>query len=899
MAKPAGLEIRTTPEGLCFVRLSRFAVAVVVAVSIGAVLGLALSEYKVGSTARASPPVARMIVGADPASSAPSSDSEPLTTQALPVLPVAARALPMKTEGSALSIAREDARTFRLERPGSSAVRVTFLTPQTFRVHALGNEPEPNLPDYIRVRSDDSYPAVQVALEARDYGATLKTTETTLQLVLAEDGILLSVSTPEQILVKNWKINLARRTAMLDLAPEERIYGFGDKRSAVDQRGNKVEIINRDAFASENNESYKSIPFYISSSGYGLFFNNFYPSTFDVGAWYRSRLQVTATGGDMDFYMFVGEPKDVISQYTDLTGRPAMLPRWAFGYHQAKASYEGRDAFKVASEMRKRKLPIDVIYYDGWDDRATRKSFIDSLWSQHHVVLTMGFGMPMFGRYPGSDDAELLSQLGALHYLMVDKNGRPAIAPDQHVDSSEEKSAVGYLDYFSPSAVDHIFKAKWNDAIGNGTILGMVDFGELDHIRNTDNKYWPSLGMSVAQTRNLYGLVYPLSIIDAIQKRTGGSERITGMVRPGFAGTQRLGWSTTGDSVPTYRNFRAHTRAMVNLTLSGFSNVGQDIGGWDRKGPDTLYARWFAAGTFHPLMWSHGQGDHEPYAHGEEVEEAARDFLNLRYQMVPYLYSLHELAHRTGVPMLRSLPMQEPSEPSAHEIDDQFFVGDNLLVAPLFNDRGDRKVYLPNGLWYDFFHEQKPESGGREIERESVPLNRLPVYVRAGAVIPLGPSMQYTAEKPVDPLSVHIYSFSADETVEEKQTSEFELYEDDGRSNDYQKGKFQRTRFSFEQSSDSVRFDINSQSGNGRYWAVPSRAYLLHFHGVHAPVGDVKVDGKSLPRADAADPAPRTGAYWRTESKSDEIIVSIPGSAKRTFAVEFTTKAAWTCGGRC
>src|SRR5262249_18554099 len=374
------------------------------------------------------------------------------------------------------------------------------------------------------------------------------------------------------------------------------------------------------------------------------------------------------------------------------------------------------------------------------------------------------------------------------------------------------------------------------------------------------------LGMSVAQTRNLYGLVYPLSIIDAIQKRTGGSERITGMVRPGFAGTQRLGWSTTGDSVPTYRNFRAHTRAMINLTLSGFSNVGQDIGGWDRKGPDILYARWFAAGAFHPFMWSHGQGDHEPYAHGEEVEEAARDFLNLRYQLVPYLYSLHELAHRTGVPMLRSFPLQEPSEPSAHEIDDQFFIGDDLLVAPLFNDRGDRKVYLPNGLWYDFFHEQKPEAGGVEIERSSVPLNRLPVYVRAGAVIPLGPQMQYTAEKPVDPLTVHIYSFAAEDMTTEPHSSEFELYEDDGRSNDYHNSKFPRPRLRFQQAGSAIRFEMTAESGDGQYWAVPARAYPLRFHGVHTPPKGVALDGEEIPRAEAASPTgASSGASWRAD----------------------------------
>ena len=124
--------------------------------------------------------------------------------------------------------------------------------------------------------------------------------------------------------------------------------------------------------------------------------------------------------------------------------------------------------------------------------------------------------------------------------------------------------------------------------------------------------------MSVAQTRNLFGLVYPLAVVNGVLDRVGG--RSTGMVRPGFAGSQRLGWTTTGDSVPTYANFRAHTRAMLNLTLSGFSNVGQDIGGWDGKSQDILYARWFGAATFYPFMWSHGKGDHEPYSHGEAVE---------------------------------------------------------------------------------------------------------------------------------------------------------------------------------------------------------------------------------------------------------------------------------------
>jgi alpha-glucosidase len=795
-----------------------------------------------------------------------------------------------------LSVVREDARTFSITRPGAPSARVTFLTPTAFRIHVPGPDEPAKLPDYMRVKTDESFPPVQVHLDARHYGATFKTADVDIQVVATEDLISVNVTTASKTLVGNWKIDPVRRLAWLDLAADEHVYGFGDKRAALDQRGHKIEMLNRDAFASENNESYKSIPFYLSSAGYGLFFHNFYPSLFDIGSSTRGTLALKATAGDMDFYVFVGEPKDVVSQYTELTGRPAMLPRWAFGYHQAKASYEGRDAFKVAAEMRRRQLPVDVIYYDDLDEEATDKEFIDALWKQHRVRLTHGFGMPMFGSFKGSDDSKLLTDLAARDFVMVDKDGQPVIGADEHVDSTGRNSAVAYLDYFSKRAVDHIFKAKWNDALENGAILGMVDFGEMDHVRNAENKFWPSLGLSVAQTRNLYGLVYPLAVINGVQQRTRG--RITGMVRPGFAGTQRLGWSTTGDSLPTYRNFRAHTRAMLNLTLSGFSNVGQDIGGWDKKGPDILYARWFAAGTFHPFMWSHGQGDHEPYAHGEAVEKAARSFLNLRYRLVPYLYSLHELAHRTGVPVLRSFPLQEPADPSAHHVDDQFFVGDDLMVAPLFNDGGDRKVVLPKGLWYDFFGELAPTTGGGEVERTSVALDRLPVYVRAGGVIPLGPAMQHTGEKPVDPLTVHVYSFGAPEEGVEAREREFALYEDDGLTADYRRRRFQRTSLRFLQAQDSVRFEIRAQSGDGQYWSVSSRGYALHFHGVQRPTQSVRLDGLEIPFAETPNAA-APGASWSLDVNSGDIVVSIPRSASRTFVVEFATEAAWTCAGRC
>jgi alpha-glucosidase len=803
-------------------------------------------------------------------------------------VPLAAPALAQGSDDTdRISVRREDARSFRITRPESAEALVTFLSATTVRVRILALEPETSsLPEYVTTKSESSYPPVDVGVDAQPDKVTFSTSAAILNLSLEDEVLSLELRTRDKVLIDSWEVDVGERVARIGLQNAERVYGFGDKRAAMDQRGQRIDIVNRDAFASESNQSYKSVPFYMSSAGYGLFFHNYRPSTFDVGASVKSRLQLKASGGEMDFYLFVGAMNEVLSQFTELTGRPAMLPLWAFGYHQGKATYRGREGLDVGRQMRARKLPFDAIYYDAFDQEATSKTFIDALWERYRGRLTVGFGMPMFGTWRGNDDSALLNDLAARGFLMVDRNNRPAIGRDTNVEDEEDKSSVAYLDYFSARAVDHVFAVKWTDALTNGAILGMVDFGEMDHVRNADQKFWPSNGMSVAQTRNLFGLVYPLAVVEGVLDRVGG--RSTGMVRPGFAGSQRLGWTTTGDSVPTYANFRAHTRAMLNLTLSGFSNVGQDIGGWDGKSSDPLYARWFAAATFYPFMWSHGKGDHEPYSHGEAVEGAARSFLNLRYRLIPYLYSLHEQAHRTGMPVLRPLQLQEPQDAAGFRIDDQFFVGDNILVAPLFNDEGDRKLYLPKGTWYDLFDEQSPVQGGGKIERAAVPLNRVPAYVRAGAVIPLGPAMQYTGEKPLDLLSVHVYGFAPADLAGSTRTSEFSLYEDDGLSIAYQSGEFQRTHLRFSQTGTGARFEVSSESGDGAFQSVTRRGYRLQFHGIEGAVNVVRLDGKEIP-ADGAESG-GTQAAWSKDEWTGEISVFIPRSARHALTVEFATE---------
>ena len=397
--------------------------------------------------------------------------------------------------------------------------------------------------------------------------------------------------------LESWKIAPSERQAELELSRSEHIYGFGDKRLALDQRGNVLQLVNRDAFASENNESYKNIPFFLSSAGYALFLHNLYPSTFDVGAQSRDRIRITPSGGDLDFFFFgSGSSTTNLSLYTELTGRPALPPRWFFGFHQSRASYEKREGYEVAKTLREKKLPVDAIYYDDWDDYVATKRGVDEFWNKYRIHLTMGTNPFVIGEGPQ------MSVMTRKRFTLVDQHGSPVIEPAAEIadDQSGKSDLTAYVDFFNPAAVKEYHKAELARAYRDGVVLGMADFGEMDHLEDPAHRHWPSVSAPVSEMRNYFGLAYTSAMVNSYQAISG--KRPSGMVRPGGPGSQRLGWSTTGDSLPSYQNFAHHLRGLLNLSLTGFSNVGYDIGGWDNKGEDILYARWFAAGTFNPFM---------------------------------------------------------------------------------------------------------------------------------------------------------------------------------------------------------------------------------------------------------------------------------------------------------
>lgn len=749
-----------------------------------------------------------------------------------------------------------------IDFPGVAPITVRFLTPEVFHLE-VGKQVTKTVapPELMIVTPDSAYAPTSVSVMRSGHTVTLTTSGLTVSLTLVGQKTvsITVIDAGGKKIIEDWEISPNRQTVSLALRPSEHIFGFGDKRAAIDQRGHKLEMLNHDAYNSGDNDSYKSVPFYRSSDGYGLFFHTYAAVTFDVGKTDGKELIIDTKGARPDFYVFVHrEPRRIISDYTRLTGRPAMLPRWAFGYHQSRASYTVADLLRVVQMMRREHLPFDAIYLDDYDPlHPPSRWLIRTLLRRYHTHLTIG-GNPFF-----MDDSACRRRFAGEHFLLMDQDGKSVFEPADELDGE----SASYVDFFNLKAARDFVACEYSQALKDGAVLGMADFGELDHLSHSHTRFWPSLGSSwsAEELRNLYALAYAEALIDGSMRVTGG--RSTGMIRAGSAGTQRYGWSTTGDSEPTWSSFRIHLRALINLSNTGFSNIGFDIGGWDAKPDPVIYARWFATGTFVPFMWSHGQGSHEPYAFGKQVESIARQYLWLRYRLLPYLYSLAAEAHRTGVPMLRSLSLENPQDEHAATVDDEFYLGDGMLVAPVMNPHG-RQVYLPEGTWYDFFGDDLTVQQSGVIDRANVPLDRIPVYVRAGSIIPMGPVMQYSGEKRTDPLTIHYYAYPQQQLANGPKSSAFILYEDDGFGRQYESGKYRRTRLQFDQSASSLHFRMKAAGGNKNF-RLPPRGYVVVVHGLQAV--RVLSNGKELRQIKPG--AKAKGAYWYQDGKGGTVIV--------------------------
>lgn len=643
-----------------------------------------------------------------------------------------------------------------------------------------------------------------------------------------------------------WRLGAV--AAWKHIEAEEHFYGFGERTGLLDKLSEVKTNWTIDSldYGSLTDEMYQAIPFFIALRpylAYGVFFNTTFWSQFDIGAEQPGVWKMETRGGELDYYIIYGpEPAEILRTYTHLTGRMPLPPKWSLGYHQCRWSYESEDVVReLAQEFRSRRIPCDVIHLD-----------IDYM--RGYRVFTWS---PK--RFP--DPAKLIADLGAAGFkavTIIDPGVKYEPEANYHVfDQGVEK------DYFVRKVDGRLFhgyvwpeksvfpdflrsdvRQWWGDLHKTLTDIGIAgiwnDMNEpaIDDrpFGDSGNKIWFPLDAPQGEGReettrssqqrtthtevhNLYGLSMARASAEGL-RRLRSNERSFVLTRSGFAGVQR--WSSVwmGDNQSLWDHLEMSLPMLCNMGLSGVAFVGCDIGGFAGNATAELFARWMQVGMLYPLMRGHSAmstARHEPWVFGERTEKICREYINLRYQLLPYIYTLFWEAATTGAPILRPLLYHYPNDPTTYALYDQVLLGSSLMAAPIYRPGIEhRAVYLPEGTWYDWWTGES-YAGSVHILAHA-PLEKMPLYVRAGAIIPMQPVMQYVDEHPLNQLRLRIFP----------DNGEFTFYEDDGHTFEYQK-QAATTKYRVFADGEHIIVEIGAREG---LWTPPLREVIVEVVGV-------------------------------------------------------------------
>jgi len=557
--------------------------------------------------------------------------------------------------------------------------------------------------------------------------------------------------------------------ATKECRPEENFFGLGDKSGNMNLRGRKFQNWNTDAysFGWDQDPLYRTIPFYIGiykEMAYGIFFDNTFRSYFDFGKENNEKTSFWADGGEMQYYYIHGpHVMDVVKRYQSLTGTHALPPKWALGYHQCRWSYYPESKVReIAQTFRELQIPCDAIYLD--------------------IDYMDGYRCFTWNKKYFPDPKKMirdLSGIGMKTVVMID----PGIKVDKNYWVFKEGKENNYFcrrsdDYFMeghvwpgrcqfPDFTNPKVREWWGGLYKELLDLGVAGFwNDMNEpavfgagtFPNDVRHYYEGYRGSHRKAHNIYGMQMVRSTYEGLKKLMHNKRPFT-ITRAGYSGVQRYACVWTGDNVATWEHLKIGNIQCQRMSVSGVPFVGTDIGGFSGEPDGELFTRWIQLGTFSPFMRAHSAGDtaeREPWSFGEPYTRINRKFIELRYRLMPYIYSVFWEHHRYGFPILRPLVMLEQEQISNHFRQDEFSFGDKILVCPVLEQGAtSRKVYLPKGQWYNFWtHEWLDGQNEYDIE---APLEDMPLFVRAGSVIPEYPVMQYVGEKPIDEVWLNIY----------------------------------------------------------------------------------------------------------------------------------------------
>jgi len=536
-------------------------------------------------------------------------------------------------------------------------------------------------------------------------------------------------------------------TGAFRLSPDEKIFGLGESFTRLNKRGQKVILYARDGMGVQTQLMYKPIPFFLSSNGYGMFMHTSAPVTLDIGQSFDQSNLIYLGDDKLDLFIFLGEPKDILSEYTALTGRSPVPPLWSFGFWMSRITYKSEEEVRdVAAKLRQYRIPTDVIHLDtGWFETDWRSDYKFST-TRFKDPAKMLSDLKQQGFHISLWQYTYFTRKNRLYREIVDKGlsvrneGGKLPSEDATLDFSNSETVKWYQNLLA-------------DLLKMGVGAIKVDFGE----GAPANGLYAS-GRTGLYEHNLYPLRYNKAVADITKEITG--ESII-WARSAWAGSQRYPLHWGGDAENTNSAMAAELRGGLSFGLSGFTYWSHDMGGFVRRAPRDLYRRWLGFGVLTSHTRAHGVPPREPWEYDPEFVDIYRRALELKYSLMPYILAQAKDSSAHGYPMLRTLFFEYPHDPTSWLIEDEYMFGSDLLVAPLIEEGDNRKVYMPPGSWIDY-QSGKVYNGAQwqQISAGQIPVILL---VKNHSVIPHIAIAQSTAL--MDWKNIELRVFSTDRTA--------------------------------------------------------------------------------------------------------------------------------------
>ena len=627
-------------------------------------------------------------------------------------------------------------------------IQIRFVSPRTVRITMLTTPVEQKEDDASDVmfvgtpkvgaqwKSADNgksivYTSEYGSLEIQKYPWRLILRDRNGKILTQTRAIIDNDSTQVKLLpfnfIKRGSDNSRSINPVFLLSPGEHIYGCGESFTKLDKVGQKVQLSVTDPQGPETDGQYKPVPFFFSNRGYGIFMHTSAPVTCDFGASYIGADRLFMGDEKMDFFVFFGEPKDILNEYTDITGKSPMLPLWTFGTWMSRISYfSQKEGMDVAKNLRSHKIPADVIHFDtGW---------FTTDWQCDYQFDKTRFPDPV-GMLKTLKKDGFHVCLWQLPYF-VPKNRYFNEIIDKGLNVKNANGGMPYedavLDFSNPATVQW-YQDKIGGLIKQGVSVIKCDFGEAAPYNGIYHS-----GKTGFYEHNLYPLRYNKALWEAVKNNSG--EGII-WARSAWAGSQRYPVHWGGDAATNNTGMMGDLRGGLSLGLSGFSFWSHDMGGFVTASPEDIYRRWLPFGFLSSHTRAHGAPPTEPWLISESFTDAFRDCAEMKYKLMPYVYAQAKECTDSGLPMVRALFVEFPQDAGAWLVEDEYMFGSQILVAPLMESGTERMCYLPKGKWIDYQSGTVYDGGYQNMKTGKIPCV---ILVRDGSLIPTVPVAQST-----------------------------------------------------------------------------------------------------------------------------------------------------------